>query len=74
MRLHYIPFTAYAELPLWDFRHTSEMIAEGRAVMEAYLATMARPQATWEHPWRRAVRGLRDRVQKASPGLKFRRL
>ena len=48
VRLHYIPFTAYAELPLWDFRHTSEMIAEGRAVMEAYLATQAPAHAGWE--------------------------
>jgi len=37
VRLHHVPLTAYAELPLWDFRHTSEMIAEGRSVMEAYL-------------------------------------
>ena len=74
VRLHYIPFTAYAELPLWDFSHTPEMIAQGRAIMEAYLATMPLPQATWEHPWRLAARKLRDRVQKASSGLTFRRL
>ncbi|MGQ9494181.1 MAG: patatin-like phospholipase family protein [Anaerolineae bacterium] len=65
VQLHYIPFTAYAGLPLSDFRHTSEMIAEGRAIMEAYLATLARPQATWEHPWRRTVRERWDHVRSA---------
>ncbi|MGC8787324.1 MAG: patatin-like phospholipase family protein [Anaerolineae bacterium] len=65
VQLHYIPFTAYAGLPFWDFSHASEMIAEGRAVMEAYLATVARPQRTWEYPWRRIVREQWHRARKA---------
>jgi len=65
VQLHYIPFTAYAGLPLRDFHRTSEMIAEGRTVMEAYLATLTRPQAAWEHPWRRVVRERWDRARNA---------
>ena len=63
VQLHYIPFTAYTGLPLWDFSHTAEMIAEGHAVMEAYLATMVYPQAAWEHPWRRTIRERWERVR-----------
>jgi len=63
VKLHYIPLLAYGEVPLWDLHHTAAMIAEGRAVMEAYLDTLVSPQATWEHPWRRAGRERWDRVR-----------
>lgn len=35
--LHYIPLTAFYNIPLWDLSHTAEMIEEGRRQGEAYL-------------------------------------
>ena len=65
VELHYVPLTAYAHLPMWDFRHTTEMIAEGRAAMQTYLDALPRVEAKKEHTWLRMVRRQRNRVRRA---------
>lgn len=41
-RLHYIPMPVHKDLSPFDFRHTGEMIEEGRRRTEAYLETLER--------------------------------
>jgi NTE family protein len=41
--VHYLAISAFAGLPIWDFKHSEEMITEGRRAMEEYLR-----QRAWE--------------------------
>jgi NTE family protein len=54
VKLHYVALTTRVDAPLWDFRHGAEMIAEGRAALEAYLQVLsARPSPKPESAWQR---------------------
>jgi NTE family protein len=63
--LHYVPLTAFANLPVWDFSHTTELIRNGRAVMEMYLDGLPHPKISMERTWLDNVRVQGDRVRQA---------
>ncbi len=44
--VHHVNITAFADLPLFDFTKMAEMIAAGRAAMDAYLDA-PRPNTLW---------------------------
>jgi NTE family protein len=58
-RLHHIHYTCFPGLMPFDFSHTAEMIADGEAMMAAYLERIERdlnPISRWKHQ-RRDQRG-----------------
>lgn len=68
VNLHYIPLTASANLPLWDFGHTAEMIAAGRVAMEAYLDARLRRESPRRAPWQWVQRALAQaRIERGKP-------
>ncbi|MGQ9458488.1 MAG: patatin-like phospholipase family protein [Anaerolineae bacterium] len=80
--VHYIAMDAFAGLPIWDFHHSSEMIAEGRRAMEEFLQQeVQRGKASrlplrsrllcWGTEWlrrRRLRRAAAERLDGPSPG------
>ena len=59
-RLHYIPMPIHKDLSPFDFRHTGEMIEEGRRRTVAYLETLERsawPEGGEEHESAATTRG-----------------
>ncbi|MGC8838874.1 MAG: patatin-like phospholipase family protein [Anaerolineae bacterium] len=55
IRVHYLAIEAFAALPIWDFQHSAEMIAEGRRAMEGYLQEEAREPGRIRMPWQLRV-------------------
>ncbi len=56
VQLHYIPLSTRVDAPLWDFQHSEEMIAEGRAALEAYLDRLLSPPASSQADWQCMLR------------------
>lgn len=61
VKVHYIPFTAFSDIPAWDFGHAAAMMQAGRLEMQSYLDKLTPTRRPINHRW--------AEVAVSSPGL-----